>query len=48
MSKKRFCIKFDTLEQTAGEILIGTPLNFSTIFLSFLKFSLIVMNMDIR
>ena len=50
MSKHRFGIIFDTLERIAGWsllILYVHPLIFLRFFLSFLKFSLIFMKMDI-
>ena len=51
MSKHWFGTKFDTLEQTAAEILVilyEHPLISLRFYLSFLKFLLIFMNMDIR
>ena len=51
MSKHCFGTKFDTLERIAAEILVILyvhPLFFLRFYLSFLKFSLIFMNMGIR
>ena len=51
MSKHRFGTKFDTLGRIAAEILVISyvhPLIFLRFYLSFLNFSLIFMNMDIR
>ena len=51
MFKLSFGTKFDTLGRIAAEILIILyihPLIFLRFYLSFLKFSLIFMNMDFR
>ena len=51
MSKHSFGTKFETLGRIAAEILVILyihPLFFLRFYLSFLKFSLIFMNMDIR
>ena len=51
MSKLVFGTKFDTLGPIAAEILVILyirPLIFLRFYLSFLKFSLIFLNMDIR
>ena len=51
MFKQCFGTKFDTLGRISAEILVILyihPLIFLRIYLSYLKFSLIFMNMDIR
>ena len=51
MSKQCFGTKFDTLERIAAEIFVILyihPLIFLRFYLSYLRFSIIFMNMDIR